>query len=123
LTAALNSALAPIKVKSITPIKDHVLVSEMQFNERYSAGGIFLPSDDGQVQGIIPRWGKVYAVGPEQEDIKVGEFICVAHGRWTRGINIIDGNDEEHTIRRVDVEDILMVSDEEQINETMGRPL
>jgi co-chaperonin GroES (HSP10) len=123
LTAALNSALAPIKVKSLTPIKDHVLVSEMQFNERYSAGGIFLPSDDGQVQGIIPRWGKVYAVGPEQEEIKPGNYVCVAHGRWTRGINIIDANDEQHTIRRIDVDDILMVSDEEQLNETMGRPL
>lgn len=123
MTAALNSALAPIKVKSISPIKDHVLVTEMKFNERYSAGGIFLPSDDGQVQGIIPRWGKVYAVGPEQDDIKPGEFVCVAHGRWTRGINIIDANDEQHTIRRIDVNDILMVSDEEQVNETMGRPL
>lgn len=123
MTAALNSALAPIKVKSITPIKDHVLVTEMKFNERYSAGGIFLPSDDGQVQGIIPRWGKVYAVGPEQDDIKPGEYVLVAHGRWTRGINIIDANDEQVTIRRIDVNDILMVSDEERVNETMGRPL
>ena len=123
MTAALNSALAPIKVKSITPIKDHVLVTEMKFNERYSAGGIFLPSDDGQVQGIIPRWGKVYAVGPLQDDIKPGEYVLVAHGRWTRGINIIDANDEQVTIRRIDVNDILMVSDEERVNETMGRPL
>ena len=120
---ALSSSLAPIKIKSLTPIDKHVIVSDMKFNERYSAGGIFIPSDDGQVQGIYPRWAKVYAVGPNQDEVQAGQYVCVAHGRWTRGINIIDGNDEAHTIRRVDPADILLVSDEPQIDETMGRPL
>ncbi len=123
MTTALNSSLAPIRIKSITPIKDHVLVSGMNFSERYSAGGIFIPKDDGQIHGIYPRWAKVYAIGPKQEEVKPGQYICIAHGRWTRGINIVDSNDELHTIRRIDPADILLVSDEEQFDETMGRPL
>jgi hypothetical protein len=35
----------------------------------------------------------------------------VTHGRWTRGSDI-EINDEKITIRRVDVNDILLVSDE-----------
>lgn len=123
MTPALSSSLAPIKITSLTPIDKHVLVTEMRFNERYTAGGIFIPSDDGQVQGIYPRWAKVYAVGPNQTDVEAGQYVLVSHGRWTRGVNIIDGNNEEHTIRRVDPADILLVSDEPQIDETMGRPL
>ena len=37
--------------------------------------------------------------------------VCVAHGRWTRGIEIEDA-DGKRTIRRVDPDDILLVSDE-----------
>ena len=122
LTAALPSALAPIKITKLKPIKDHVLVEDMAFNERFTKAGIYIPSDNGKVQGIRPRWGKVFAVGPDQGDIKVGEYICVAHGRWTRGIKIEDSAGE-HEIRRVDNADILMVSDEPVSDDTMGRPL
>jgi hypothetical protein len=36
----------------------------------------------------------------------------VAHGRWTRGINIEDETGK-HAIRRIDHNDILLVSDTE----------
>jgi len=36
----------------------------------------------------------------------------VAHGRWTRGIDINDGSsDHKRTIRKIDPNDILLVSD------------
>jgi co-chaperonin GroES (HSP10) len=94
----------------------------MEFKERFTSGGIVLPGDDGKVQGVRPRWGKVYAVGPEQTDVAVGQYIFVSHGRWSRGIEITDANGK-HTIRKVDPNDILMVSDEEQFDDTMGKPL
>jgi hypothetical protein len=53
----------------------------------------------------------VYAVGPEQQDVRVGEWVCVAHGRWTRGIDIEDG-DIKRTIRKIDPNDILISADE-----------
>jgi hypothetical protein len=102
----------PHKVGSIKAIKDHVLVADMNFKERRLSSGIYLLNDDGRTAGIRPRWAEVYAIGPEQEDIQVGQWILVSHGRWTRGVQIEDTNGEV-TIRRVDPNDILLVSDEE----------
>jgi hypothetical protein len=83
----------------------------MNFDERLSNGGIVLVKDNGKSSGIRPRWGRVYAVGPDQHDVKVGTWICVEHGRWTRGIDIEDENGKQ-TLRRVDPKDIMMESDE-----------
>ena len=95
----------------LKPLRDAVIVSEMNFDERLSNGGIVLVKDNGKSSGIRPRWGKVYAVGPEQHEVKVGTWICVEHGRWTRGIDIEDENGKQ-TLRRVDPKDIMMESDE-----------
>jgi co-chaperonin GroES (HSP10) len=96
----------------LKPLKDAVIVGDMNFEERLSNGGIILVKDNGKSSGIRPRWGQVYAVGPDQHDIKVGSWICVEHGRWTRGIEIQDETGKQ-TLRRVDPKDIMMESDEE----------
>jgi co-chaperonin GroES (HSP10) len=95
----------------LKPLNDSVIVSDMVFDERISTGGIILVNDNGKSTGIRPRWGRVYAVGPDQHDIRVGTWICVEHGRWTRGIDIEDENGKQ-TLRRVDPKDIMMESDE-----------
>ena len=95
----------------IKPLRDAVIVSEMVFAERFTTSGIVLPSDNGKSTGIRPRWGQVYAVGPDQHDVQVGEWVCVAHGRWTRGIDVEDETGK-HTLRRVDPKDILLSADE-----------
>jgi co-chaperonin GroES (HSP10) len=95
----------------LKPLNDSVIVSDMVFDERISTGGIILMNDNGKSTGIRPRWGRVYAVGPDQHDIRVGTWICVEHGRWTRGIEIEDENGKQ-TLRRVDPKDIMMESDE-----------
>lgn len=94
----------------IHPLKDHVIVSDMSFDSRTLASGIVLLKDNGTGMGIRPRWGQVYAVGPDQQDVKVGDWVCVAHGRWTRGIDIEDETGKK-TLRRIDPKDILLVSD------------
>jgi co-chaperonin GroES (HSP10) len=93
------------------PLNDSVIVSDMNFEERLSTGGIVLLTDNGKSTGIRPRWARVYAVGPDQHDIRVGTWICVEHGRWTRGIEIEDENGKQ-TLRRVDPKDIMMEADE-----------
>lgn len=108
------------KIGKITPLKDFVLVADMNFEHRVTTSGIILPSDDAKDSGIRPRWGRVYAIGPDQVDVQVGQWICVAHGRWTRGIEIIDENGIKTTIRKVDNNDILLTSDEEVTDDTMG---
>ena len=96
----------------IKPLKKRVLVSDMHFGERKSAGGIIMMDDDGSEGGIHPRWGKVYAVGDQQEDVKVGEWVMVSHGRWSRGFKI-KKNGIELEVRMIDENDILLVSDDE----------
>jgi len=112
LFQASNKAKFINQIKSLSVIKDHILVTEMAFKERKLSSGIVLHNDDGKTTGIRPRWAKVYAVGPEQTEIQVGQWIFVEHGRWSRGIEV-EVNDEQLTLRRVDPKSIIFVSDEE----------
>lgn len=102
----------PHRIHQLRALHDHVIVEEMNFKGRTLTSGIILPSDNGKSSGIRPRWGKVYAVGPKQQDVMPGQWICVAHGRWTRGIEIED-DEGVRTIRRIDPKDVLLISDEE----------
>ena len=118
------AAFDPNEVTELRPLRDGVIVADMKFHARFTAGGIALLSDDGKLEGIRPRWAKVYAIGEEQKDVTVGQWILIAHGRWTRGLKIREADTGvEHVIRRIDCNDILAVSDEEMFDETMGRPL
>jgi co-chaperonin GroES (HSP10) len=110
------------EIKEIRPLGDTILVTDMNFKERFTSGGLILLGDDGKTAGIRPRWGQVYAIGPLQLDVKVDDWVCVIHGRWTRGLEIEDLEGEK-TIRRVDNKDILMVSNDPQQDETIGRGL
>jgi len=94
----------------IIPLKKRVLVSHMKFGEIKTKGGIIMPDDDGSDHGIHPRWAKVYAVGSQQEDVKVGEWVMVAHGRWSRAFKV-KKQDTELEVRMIDENDILLVSD------------
>ena len=99
-------------IGKIVPIRDKVLVSDMNFDSQKTFSGIIIPSDNGKVRGIHPRWAKVFAVGPEQKEVKVGEWILVEHGRWTRGIAYEVSDDEILELRMVDNAAILMSADE-----------
>ena len=96
----------------ITPLKKRVLVCKMHFGETKSKGGIILIDDDGSESGIHPRWAEVYAIGNKQDDVKVGQWILVSHGRWSRALKVKKDN-VELEVRMIDEDDILLVSDEE----------
>jgi len=104
----------------LIPIRDNVLVTDMNFDARVSKGGIVLPSDDGKSEGVRHRWGRVWAIGPEQKDVKVGEWILLEHGRWTRGVTVVEEDGTEIIIRRADIKAILMVTDEAPPDDTFG---
>ena len=116
----MKPAYSAIKVteSQFKPLHDTILVKDMNFEER-KIGSIIIVKDDGKNSGIRPRWAEVYAVGPEQNDVQVGQFICVEHGRWTRGVEIEDETGR-HTIRKVDPKDIMLVSDERVDDATMS---
>lgn len=101
-----------MSVRKIRPILDHIIVQDMEFGEQRTKSGIIIIDDDGKQHGIKPRWGKVYAVGPKQEEVKVGDWVLVEHGRWTRGIDLEIEDGLTTTVRRVEPKSVMAVSDQ-----------
>ena len=91
----------------------------MDFDEQRTRSGIIITSDDGKGHGVKPRWARVWAVGPDQTDVQVGEWIYVEHGRWTRGISVED-NGKEITIRMVEPKSIMLQSNEKPEDVYLG---
>jgi co-chaperonin GroES (HSP10) len=96
---------------TIVPLKDKILVSDMNFGEETTKSGIILKGDDGQRTGIRPRWARVWAVGPEQKEVTEGEWILIEHGRWTRKF-LVESENGQIPVHGVDNNAILMASDE-----------
>ena len=96
---------------NVVPIDDRILVSDMNFGEHVTKSGIVIQSDDGKVDGIRPRWAKVWAIGPNQTDVKVGEWVLIEHGRWTRKFEIQTDNDVIF-VHGIDNDAILIVSED-----------
>jgi co-chaperonin GroES (HSP10) len=111
-----KAAFAPHQItqEQIKALHDNVLVADMEFDTRITQSGLILPNDNGTSLGIRPRWGRVYAIGKDQKDVRVGQWVCVDHGRWTRGLDIEDELGKT-TIRRIDPKDILLVSDDQEM--------
>ena len=102
-----------MKVKGkIIPIRDGVIVSDMNFEMEKTATGIYIPTDNGKTQGIHPRWGRVWAVGPDQTDVTIGEWVLVEHGRWTRTIEFELEDGKVIELRKVDNNSIMATADE-----------
>lgn len=115
----MKPSFAPHQIKSLQPLGRTVIVEDMLFDQRQLSSGVILLNDNGTTAGIRPRWARVYAVGPEQTDVTVGQWICVAHGRWTRGVEIED-TQGVRTIRKIDPNDILLVSATQPADDTMS---
>jgi co-chaperonin GroES (HSP10) len=108
------------KISKLAPLKDKVLVRNMNFSGRKLSSGIVLLGDDSTTAGIRPRWAQVYATGPEQTDIAPGQWVMVEHGRWSRGIDV-EIDDEHFTLRLVDPKSIMFVSDTEpDVDDTLS---
>lgn len=105
----------------LTPIKNRVIVSDMYFGEQQTASGLIIKSDDGTTRGIYPRWGRVHAKGPENNDeYNVGDWVLVEHGRWTRGFDVDEG-DGSTELRMVETESIVMWSNEKPEGVVFGK--
>ena len=91
----------------LQPIKDKVIVTDIEEGMTKSKGGIIIDDDDGTTGGIRPRWARVCAVGPEQKIFKVNQWVLVSHGRWTRGIK----TSSDQIVRMVEVDAILLTCD------------
>lgn len=92
---------------NVRPIRNRVIVSDMEFGEQTTKGGIIISSDDGLDRGIKPRWGRVISKGTENNDpYDIGDWILVEHGRWTRGFEVEMDNGTVQMMRTVEAESI-----------------
>ncbi len=106
---------------TLDTIHDNVLITDMNFDEQVTASGIIVGSDNGKTEGIKPRWGKVYKIGPDQHDIKIGDWILIEHGRWTRGFTVHDKETKSVvTVRRVETKSIMAISDHQPKDVNLG---
>ena len=106
-------SLTKVTGTKVTAIGNRVLVTDMDFGEQKTAGGLIISSDDGKTRGIYPRCGKVYDKGPKNNDpYEVGDWVLIEHGRWTRAITLDDGTDNDLDVRMIETESILAWSDE-----------
>ena len=107
----MSFAFAPKKIKVRALAKD-ILVVDMDMGDMTTSSGIVIQSDNGKAHGVKPRWAKVYKVGSEVDvDVKVGQWVLIEHGRWTRKINIDDGEGVKD-FQKVEIKSIMAVADE-----------
>lgn len=104
--------MSKVSLSKLRPIRNNIVIVDMDFGEQVTKSGIVLQSDDGKSEGVKSRWGRVYSVGPEQIDVKAGEWILLEHGRWSRGFTVLDDDGNDIVIRRADPNGILAVADE-----------
>lgn len=92
----------------------------LEQGERVTKGGIVLKDDNGKLEGVRPRWGKVWKIAEDITDIKVGDWILCEHGRWTMSIEIKDEHGEKFKFQKIDPTGILMVSDHKPDDSMFG---
>ena len=101
----------------IKPLPGNIF-AVLEQGERTTKGGIILKDDNGKLEGIRPRWGRVWQVAEDITDVKVDDWILCEHGRWTMTIEIKDDNGEVFKFQKIDPEGILAVAPEKP-NDTM----
>tara|TARA_R100001509_G_scaffold119671_1_gene73983 strand:+ start:25 stop:360 length:336 start_codon:yes stop_codon:yes gene_type:complete len=59
--------------------------------EGKTKGGLITLDDDGESVGVKSRFFEVHDVGSDNavtQDVKPGDIVLVAHGRWSRGFDV-----------------------------------
>lgn len=107
------SNISRVKIEEFRAYKGKVFVTALESGETVTKSGIIVTDDNMTNRGIRPRWGKVWAIGADVEDIEVGQWILIEHGRWTTKITF-EINGETTNVWSVEYpKSVLMVSDED----------
>lgn len=100
-------------MRTLKPLGNNIILINLDHGERKTASGIIILDDsttDAGERGIRARWAEVYAVGPEQTDVNVGQWVLMDHGRWSVG-QTLDLGETEIKFWLGDPNGILGVSD------------
>ena len=88
----------------IKPLKNDILVVNMERGRMKTKGGVFLPHDDTELneKNIKPRWAQVWKMGEDLDmPFEEGDWILVEHGRWSRIVKLKEG-DKIYEFQKVD---------------------
>ena len=96
---------------TIKPLKDRVLAELMGLEQRVTASGIIIQGENGKDRGIRPRWAKVRLVGEGIDWCEPGQYVLVAHGRWSRQFEC-EHDGEKIKLVHLDNKECLIVTDE-----------
>lgn len=80
---------------------------------RKLASGLLLKDQDKDTSGIRPRWFRVYSVGDGIDWVSAGQYLYVAHGRWSNGVNVT----EDLRLYLIDNKECLAIQDEDPMKE------
>ena len=97
-------------------IRDNILCINGDFGDLTTKSGLIIKSTAGKSEGITPRWFQIFELGPEADkDLQVGQWVYVAYGRWTQGVECEDERfpDGKTTVWRVEPDGCMAVSDEQ----------
>jgi len=103
----------------IRPLAKRILAELMGLDQRTTASGIILQSENGKDRGVRPRWAKVRLVGEGIDWVKPGQYLLVAHGRWSRQFEC-EHNGEKLKLVHLDNAECLCVQDEEPTDDFVG---
>lgn len=95
----------------IRPLKERVLAELLGLDTRVTSSGIIIQSENGKDRGIRPRWARVRLVGEGIDWVEPGQYVLVAHGRWSRQFEC-EHNGEKMKLVHLDNKECLLVSDE-----------
>jgi hypothetical protein len=104
---------------TIKPLGNRVLAELMGLEQRVTASGIIIQGENGKDRGIRPRWARVRLVGEGIDWVEPGQYVLVAHGRWSRQFNC-EHNGEKMKLVHLDNNECLIVTDEEPIDDFVG---
>ena len=98
----------------IRPLKGKITAQLLEDprKEQVTKSGVILLADNATEEGMKPRWFKALAVHPEEEDINEGDYILVAHGRWSREYKRENKDGEKEVLIVVESDSVLGISDE-----------
>lgn len=103
-----------IKLNKLVPHPDKVFVTELESGSRTTKAGIILLDDNMKNTGIRPRWGQVILKGRNVDEVEIGEWLLIDHGRWTFGIDVEHDDGEDIRIWQIEYPTaVLLVSTEE----------
>ena len=95
---------------------DRILAEMIDKPDGYkkTASGLFLADKDATTEAIKPRWFKVTSIGERVDFVNEGQYVLVAHGRWSQGVSV----DSETTVWLLDNDEILGTSETNPLEES-----